>query len=105
MLYAVNIDGELVALDKTTGGVFWVRQLRRFEDEEDHEGRISWTGPILVGGKLVLANSLGEVVAVTPETGEVATTADLDKPIFIPPIAANGSIYLVMDEAKLVVLR
>ncbi|MEJ0059119.1 MAG: PQQ-binding-like beta-propeller repeat protein [Terricaulis sp.] len=73
VLYAVNIDGELVALDKTTGGVFWVRQLRRFEDEEDHEGRISWTGPILVGGKLVLANSLGEVVAVTPETGEVAT--------------------------------
>jgi outer membrane protein assembly factor BamB len=105
VLYAVNIDGELVALDKTTGGVFWVRQLRRYEDEEDREGRISWTGPILVGGKLVLANSLGEVVSVTPETGEVAATADLDKPIFIPPIAANGSIYLVTDDAKLVVLR
>jgi outer membrane protein assembly factor BamB len=105
VLYAVNIDGELVALDKATGGVFWVRQLRRYEDEEDREDRISWTGPILVGGKLVLANSLGEVVAVTPETGEVAATADLDKPIFIPPVAANGSIYLVTDDAKLVVLR
>jgi outer membrane protein assembly factor BamB len=82
-----------------------MQQLRRFEDEDERKGRLSWTGPIMVGGKLILANSVGDVVAVRPETGEIAAERDLRDPIFIPPIAANGLIYLVTDEARLVVLR
>ncbi|HWA00539.1 MAG TPA: PQQ-binding-like beta-propeller repeat protein [Caulobacterales bacterium] len=105
VLYAVSVDGELAAFDKATGGVYWVRQLRRYEKEEDHKGRVAWAGPIMVGGKLILANSLGEVVAVAPETGETGAHIDLHKPIFIPPIAADNQIYLVTDEARLVVLH
>jgi outer membrane protein assembly factor BamB len=105
VLYAVSVDGELAAFDSATGGVFWMQQLRRFEDEDERKGRLSWTGPIMVGGKLILANSVGDVVAVRPETGEIAAERDLRDPIFIPPIAANGLIYLVTDEARLVVLR
>jgi outer membrane protein assembly factor BamB len=105
VVYAVSVDGELVALERTTGNVFWVRQLRRYEDEEDREGRVSWTGPIMVGGKLILASSLGEIVAVAPETGVVAATADADQPVFIPPVTANGLIYFVTDDARLIALR
>jgi hypothetical protein len=59
----------------------------------------------MVGGRLVLANSEGEVVAVSPANGQVLATADVDQPVFIPPIAANEQIYVVTDEARLVVLR
>ena len=105
VLYAVTVDGELAAIDRESGGVVWLKQLRRFEDEEDRKGRVAWTGPIMVGGKLVLANSLGEVVAVSPETGDVTAERDLHQPIFIPPIASGGNIYIVTDEARLVILR
>jgi outer membrane protein assembly factor BamB len=105
VLYAVSSDSELAAFDRTTGTVYWVRQLRRFEDEEDRKGRVAWAGPIMVGGKLVLASSLGEAVAVAPENGEVSARRDIDAPVFIPPIAANGLIYLTTDQARLVVLR
>ena len=105
VLYAVSVDGELCAFARDTGNIYWVRQLRRYQNERDHKGRISWTGPIMVGNRLVLANSLGEVVGVTPQTGEVAVHEDFKKAIFIPPVAANGMIYLVTDQAKLLVLR
>ncbi|HVY84821.1 MAG TPA: PQQ-binding-like beta-propeller repeat protein [Caulobacterales bacterium] len=105
VLYAVSVDGELAAFDKATGGVYWVQQLRRFRDEQDHKGRIAWSGPILVGGKLILANSLGEVISVAPENGQTGNTVDLHKPIFIAPIAADNAIYIVTDEAKLIVLH
>jgi hypothetical protein len=59
----------------------------------------------MIGGRLVLANSVGEVIAVTPETGQTVATADVGKPVFIPPIVANDQIYIVTDEANLVVLR
>lgn len=105
VLYAVNTDGQLAAFDRQTGNAYWVSQLRRYEDEGDREGRVAWTGPIMVGGRLVLANSLGQVISVTPESGETVATADVGKPVFIPPIAANDQIYIVTDEARLVVLR
>lgn len=105
VLYAVSVDGALVAFDRAAGGVYWMVQLRRYRDEEERKGRVSWIGPILVGGNLVLANSLGEVVAAAPENGTITARADLDQPLFIPPIAAGGRIYFVTDEARLVVLH
>lgn len=105
VLYAVSVDGELAAFDRATGNVYWVSQLRRYRDEEDRRGRVAWAGPVMIGGRLVLANSVGDVVAVTPENGQTVATADVGQPVFIPPIAANDQIYIVTDEARLVVLR
>jgi outer membrane protein assembly factor BamB len=105
VLYAVSVDGELVAFDRATGGVYWVSQLRRYENEGDRRGRVSWSGPVMIGGRLVLANSMGDVVAVSPENGQTVATADVRQPVFIPPIAANDQIYIVTDQARLVVLR
>ncbi|HEX8900175.1 PQQ-binding-like beta-propeller repeat protein [Vitreimonas sp.] len=105
VLYAVSTDGVLAAFDRNTGNAYWVQELRRYEDEDDRTGRVAWTGPVMIGGRLVLANSLGQVIAVTPESGQTVATADVGKPVFIPPIVANDQIYIVTDEARLVVLR
>ncbi|MGE0044130.1 MAG: PQQ-binding-like beta-propeller repeat protein [Hyphomonadaceae bacterium] len=105
VLYAVTIDGELAAFDRATGAAYWVRQLRRFEDEEDRRGRIAWTGPIMWGGRLILANSIGEVVSVNPVNGEPVATRDVDQAVFIPPVAANGALYIVTDSARLIEMR
>ncbi|HRK63155.1 MAG TPA: PQQ-binding-like beta-propeller repeat protein, partial [Terricaulis sp.] len=105
VVYAVSVDGELTAFDRATGGVFWVSQLRRYRNERSREGRLSWTGPIMVGGRLVLANSVGDVVGVSPQNGEVVANADVGNPVFVPPIAANDQIYIVTNKAQLVVLR
>jgi outer membrane protein assembly factor BamB len=104
-VYIVTTDGELAALDRNTGGAFWVTQLQRYEKEKDKKGRVTWTGPIMVGGNLVLASSEGEAVLVSPASGQINKTIKLGAPVFIPPIAANGAVYLVNSEAKLVVLR
>lgn len=105
VLYAVSVDGELAAFERRTGNIFWVSQLRRYRDEGDRRGRISWTGPIMVGGRLILANSEGEVIAVSPANGQTLATGDVNQSVFIPPIAANDHIYVVTDEARLVVLN
>lgn len=105
VVYAVSVDGLLAAFDRSTGGVYWTSQLRRFRDQDDREGRVAWTGPVMIGGRLVLANSEGDVVAVTPENGQTVASADVRQPVFIPPIVANDQIYIVTDEARLVVLN
>lgn len=105
VVYAVSVDGELAAFDRATGGVYWVKQLRRYRDEQGHKGRVAWVGPIMVGGRLVLANSMGEVIGVTPQNGEIVAHGQTGHAVFIPPVTAGGQIYLVTDNAQLVVLR
>jgi outer membrane protein assembly factor BamB len=105
VLYAVSVDGELVAFAAETGDIYWTRQLRRYEDEDDRTGRVAWVGPIMVGGRLVLANSVGDVIAVSPSDGQTLAEADVGQAVFIPPIAANDQIYIVTDRARLVVFR
>ncbi|MES1200291.1 MAG: PQQ-binding-like beta-propeller repeat protein [Pseudomonadota bacterium] len=105
VLYAVSVEGELAAFDKATGGIYWVQQLRHYVNEDKKKGRVAWSGPIMVGGKLILANSLGEVISVAPDTGQTNGHVDLGKPIFIAPIAADNHIFVVNDEAKLIVLN
>jgi outer membrane protein assembly factor BamB len=104
-LFAVTIDGELTALERTTGQAFWVTQLRRYKEEDERKGRVSWTGPVLAGGKLFLASSLGEAVVVDPTTGQVERTLRLGAPVYIPPVVAGGKIFILTDDAKLVALR
>jgi outer membrane protein assembly factor BamB len=81
VLYAVSIDGELAAFDRRTGNIYWVQQLRRYEDENERKGRVAWTGPIMIGGRLVLANSVGDVIAVSPENGQTVANTNVAKPV------------------------
>ena len=48
---------------------------------------------------------MGQVIAVTPENGNTVATAHVGQPVFIPPIAANDEIYIVTNEARLVVFH
>jgi outer membrane protein assembly factor BamB len=104
-LYVVSVDGELTALEKSSGQAFWVTQLRRYDNESDRKGRISWTGPLLAGGKLILASSRGDAVVVNPGTGAVEKTLNVGGAVYIAPIAAGGKVYLLTDEGKLVVIK
>jgi outer membrane protein assembly factor BamB len=105
VVYAVSVDGALAAFDRATGNIYWVSQLRRYQNEAQHKGRVTWTGPIMVGSRLVLANSLGEVIAASPADGQAVAHGAIGQPVFIPPITANDQIYFVTDSAHLVVLH
>jgi outer membrane protein assembly factor BamB len=104
-VYVVTVDGEVAALDRATGKAFWVKPLRRYENEKKKKDRISWVGPLMADGKLVLANSLGDGVVLSAETGETEMSFDTGGAVFVPPVAAGGVIYFLTDAGRLVALR
>ncbi len=104
-VYVVTIDGELAALDKQSGAAFWVTQLPRYENTKKSKGRIAWSGPIMVGGNLFLASSEGDAVLINPGDGSNKQKIKIGKPVFLPPVAADATIYLVSDDGALIALR
>ena len=104
-IYLLSSFGELICLEKRTGGVRWVSQLPKYEDEKNQEEPLFWTGPILAGNRLLVGSSHKEIWSVSPYTGKFLGRIKLSVPIYIPPIVANNTVYILSDDARLVAFR
>ena len=101
----VTLEAEVVALSRRDGRIRWIHQLPRFEDEEDRDGAIEWSGPVLAGDRLILVSSTGEAASLSPYTGELLGMIELPDGVFVAPIVANETLYVLTDNARLVALR
>lgn len=104
-IYLVSVDGRLACLSASTGGVYWIKQLRRFKDEEDQKGRISYSGPIVASGRVIVISSRGDLEAYDPQTGEKVGELDLGDNVYLEPIAAGGKLLVLNDDATLIAVE
>jgi len=104
-IFLLTNDLEIAALSRDSGRVHWVRALPRYEDPEEQEDPITWTGPILVSDRLIVAGSHAEAIAISPYTGRMLGSVKLPDGVSVPPVVAGGSIYFLANDAKLVAYR
>lgn len=100
-IFVVTDQAQLLAIARSSGKVRWISQLRRFRDEEDKKGPVYWRGPLLAGDRLILVNSLGELVNVSPTNGQVQSVAATKQDISLPPIVADNTLYILSDDGRL----
>lgn len=104
-IFLVTTKQEVVALSRRDGRVRWIRQLPRFEDEEERTEPIVWSGPVLVSDRLLLVSSNGQAVSVSPYTGEVKGRIEIPDGTFIAPIVADGMVFIITKDAELIALK
>jgi len=104
-VFVVTSDAQVVAMSRDNGRVRWVRQLARYGDPEDRVDPIQWAGPLLAGDRIIVASSEGAVIAISPYTGEVIGQIAVPDGVSISPIVANGTLYLLTDNAELLAYR
>ena len=104
-IYIMSNDGELICLSRDDGNIYWVRPLPRWEDPRNKRGPILWSGPILVSDRLIVAGSKGEALAISPYSGQILSRVEMPDNVSVAPIAANGSVYILSDNAELAAYR
>jgi outer membrane protein assembly factor BamB len=104
-VYVVSTSAELVAMDTKTGGIKWTRQLPAYKNERKKKGLIAWTGPVMIGGRLVLASSDGRIELVRPEDGTTIATRNVKSEIYVSPAMAGGTLYYYTNSGELLALR
>jgi outer membrane protein assembly factor BamB len=104
-IFVVTDQAQLLAIARATGKVRWMTQLPRYRDEKGKKGRVGWVGPILAGNRLILANSLGQLVNVSPVNGAIQTTVAGRSPITIAPVVAGNTLYVLSDDGRLTAWR
>jgi|APSaa5957512535_1039671.scaffolds.fasta_scaffold01528_2 outer membrane protein assembly factor BamB len=104
-LFVVSTEGDVVALVAENGLVRWVTPLGQFEDPEDREGLINWSGPVLASDRLIVTGSHGVAVALSPYTGEIIGEIEMPDDVSLPPILADETLYFQTDGARLIAYR
>ena len=104
-VYVLTIDSRLLCLERRDGKVKWIHQLPRWQDEESKDDPIVWTGPVLISNRLVVVSSNGRAYSISPYTGELLGRTEIPDGAYIPPVVANGALYLLTNSAQLVALR
>jgi len=104
-IYTLSGENNLVCMTKADGLIVWIAELRKYENIEDQEGLIIWSGPVLAGDRLILTGSHGLVLAISPYTGRLLGHLEMPDPVRIEPIVAGDMIYILTEESDLIALR
>lgn len=104
-LFVVTSDLEAVAINRQDGTIAWATQMPRWENEAKQEDPIHWVGPVLAGGRLVLASSNKQLASVNPLNGKIMATQALAGPAAVAPVVAGGTVFVVTDDGALLALR
>ncbi len=104
-LYVVTDEAKLLCIARATGKVRWATALQRYRKEKSKNGPVTWSGPVLGGDRLILASSEGEMVSVGAVDGKVQSTTKIGAPVFLSPVIANSTLYVLDNSGKITAFR
>ena len=104
-IFLVSDDAKLMRLSVRDGRTLWFIQMPAYEDPEDFDDPISYSGPVLVGGRLLLTDNLGNLLSFDAVSGAAQAGARVDGGSLTGPVVANGTVYVLSDTGTLHAFR
>jgi outer membrane protein assembly factor BamB len=101
-LFIIDLADNMVAMDRSTGKVFWRTELPVLRKKRFFS---VWTGPTLAGSLLWAVSNDGRMIGVDPATGNIAVDRELPSPAFIKPVAAGGQLLVLSGDGSLASYR
>ena len=106
-VFLINDVNELVRLDETNGRTIWRVALpnmieRRFGSFQELHANY---GPVLAGGRLIVASSDGVIRQFDPTSGALIGTLEIPGGAASNPVVAGGTLYVVNKDGQLVAFR
>ncbi|TNC73454.1 PQQ-like beta-propeller repeat protein [Rubellimicrobium roseum] len=101
-LFLVNDLGELLRVEAASGGVIWRVPLPQ---AERRRGVTAFYGPVLAGGRLIVATSDGALRQFDPATGAPLGDVTLPSGAASAPVVANSTLYIVTEDGRLNAFR
>ncbi len=106
-IFLVNDEAKLVRLNAETGDVIWSVEMPYFTQEKikKRKGIYAHYGPVLAGGRIMVASSDGLLRVFDPTDGTLVYTADIPGGAAAQPAVAGGTLYVVGGNGQLLAFR
>lgn len=104
-LFVVTDDAKLLCVARATGKIRWISQLKHYRKAKKKQDPLSWSGPVLAGGRLILVSTEGDLVYVNPVDGSILSSQEMDSSMSLSPVVANNMLYILDDDGRLTAYR
>ncbi|MBT5413591.1 MAG: PQQ-binding-like beta-propeller repeat protein [Rhodospirillaceae bacterium] len=104
-VYVLTTNEEIVCLSSRDGRIRWVQPLPRYEDPDEKDELIYWVGPVLASDRLIVGGSGGKLLSLSPYDGSIIGILDVGEPIALPPVVANGTLFILTEDGDLIAYR
>ncbi len=104
-VFLVNDLNQLVRLDASTGDPVWRVDLPQTEQSNRKRVKAASYGPILAGGRLIVASSLGNLLQYDPASGVLVGSTAIAGGAASNPVVAGGALYVISKEGQLLAFR
>ncbi len=106
-VFFVTDRNQLLRLDAATGETIWARDLPYFTRERIRRRKAVFVhhGPVLAGGRLLLASDDGVLRAFNPVDGSPLGRVELPRGAATNPVVAGRTLYVVSEGGELLALR
>jgi outer membrane protein assembly factor BamB len=106
-VFVVNDQARLVRLDSATGEVIWSTEMPYFVKDKvkKRKGIFAHYGPVLAGGRIVVASSDGLLRLFDPANGALVGQADIPSGAASAPALAGGLLFVTGKNGQLHAFR
>jgi outer membrane protein assembly factor BamB len=106
-VFVVNDQARLVRLDGSTGEVIWSVEMPYFAKDKAKKRKAIFAhyGPVLAGGRIVVASSDGSLRGFDPTNGVMVYQVDIPGGAASAPALAGGMLYVVGGNGQLHAFR
>ena len=80
--------------------MLWSVQLKTNYDGEE----IRWFGPLLTSNKLLVANSLGTILSLSPFTGKTLSKLNMDEEFILSPFQIKNEVLFITKKGTILIL-
>jgi len=102
-VFFVSDRNELMRLDASDGSRIWGTELPFFEANRPRRRQAVFThyGPVLAGGRLIVASGDSQIRMFSPENGALVGTLELRGGAASHPIVAGDTLLVVSEDGRL----
>ena len=80
--------------------MLWSVQLKTNYDGEE----IRWFGPLLTSNKLLVANSFGTILSLSPFTGKTLSKLNMDEEFILSPFQIKNEVFFITKKGTIFIL-
>ena len=100
-VFLVSDAAQIVRLDARNGEVIWAVDLPKFKKEKTRKDSFTHFGPILAGGRLLVASSDGLLRSFDPVSGALVSTVEIPSGAASQPAIVDGVLYILSQNGEL----
>jgi len=105
-LFTLTDDSKVLCIARSSGKVRWISQLNKWQNQVKKKGtQLFWTGPLLAGDRLWVANNVGDIYSVSTIDGAAKRFGNVGGPVSLAPVVAKSMLYIMADNGTITAFR